>query len=132
MEVRLQMLTTFKDLLHRKPVAESASPPSTRTGSSSTARRSTAEYIMRSMKQALLCSNREEVLEFALHRMPSHGLICEFGVFEGQTIGHIGKQVPGRTVFGFDHSRGLPETWRGRSNGASSAPEAGSRAFRRT
>jgi hypothetical protein len=114
MEVSLQMLTAFKNLLHRKPVAESASPPKHPDWElERAARGSTAKYIMRSMKQALLCSNREEVLEFALHRMPSHGLICEFGVFEGQTISYIGKQVPGRTVFGFDSFEGLPETWRG-------------------
>jgi hypothetical protein len=77
------------------------------------ARRSTAAYIMRRMRQAMICSDREEVLAVAMARMLRHGLICEFGVFEGQTISYIAKQVPDRNVFGFDSFKGLPETWRG-------------------
>ena len=77
------------------------------------ARRSTAAYIMSRMRQAMICSDREEVLAAAMDRMLRHGLICEFGVFEGQTISYIAKQVPDRNVFGFDSFEGLPETWRG-------------------
>ena len=77
------------------------------------ARRSTAAYIMSRMRQAMICSDREEVLAAAMDRMLRHGLICEFGVFEGQTISYIAKQVPDRDVFGFDSFEGLPETWRG-------------------
>ena len=77
------------------------------------ARRSTAAYIMSWMRQAMLCSDREEILDIAMDWMPRHGLICEFGVFEGQTISYIAKHVPDRNVFGFDSFKGLPETWRG-------------------
>jgi hypothetical protein len=77
------------------------------------ARRSTAEYIMAQMKQAVICSSREEVHDIALARMPPDGLVCEFGVFEGQTISYIAKRMPDRPVFGFDSFEGLPENWRG-------------------
>jgi hypothetical protein len=77
------------------------------------ARRSTATYIMSRMRQAMICSDREEVLATAMDRMLRHGLICEFGVFEGQTISYIAKQVPDQNVYGFDSFEGLPETWRG-------------------
>lgn len=68
---------------------------------------------MKHMKQALICSDRREVLDVALHHMPRDGLICEFGVFEGQTITYIATQVPDRTIIGFDSFEGLPEDWRG-------------------
>jgi hypothetical protein len=53
------------------------------------------------------------VLDVAIASMPSAGLVCEFGVFEGDTISYIANRVPGRTVFGFDSFEGLPEDWRG-------------------
>ena len=77
------------------------------------ARRSTNRYIMTNMKRATMCSDREEVLDLALRRIPIHGMVCEFGVFEGQTINYIAAQVPDRAVFGFDSFEGLPEDWRG-------------------
>ena len=67
MEVRLQMLTTFQ-ICSTASLWPSPRRPKHPDWELERARRSTAEYIMRSMKQALLCSNREEVLEFALHR----------------------------------------------------------------
>jgi hypothetical protein len=114
------MLTAFKSLLRgkygveAKPAARGPNPEHERAlERKRAARRSTAEYIMTRMRQATVCSYREEVLDIALHRMPRHGLICEFGVFEGQTISYIAEQVPDRTVFGFDSFEGLPEDWRG-------------------
>ncbi|MFO1039693.1 MAG: TylF/MycF/NovP-related O-methyltransferase [Geminicoccaceae bacterium] len=77
------------------------------------ARRSTAEYITARMTSARLCSCREEVLDIALERMPGEGLICEFGVFEGQTITYLAQHSPDRRLFGFDSFEGLPEDWRG-------------------
>jgi Macrocin-O-methyltransferase (TylF) len=77
------------------------------------ARRSTCNYIRTRMRQAELCSDREEVLDLAMSSMPCHGLVCEFGVFEGQTISYIAQRIQDRTVFGFDSFEGLPEDWRG-------------------
>jgi hypothetical protein len=46
--------------------------------------------------------------------MPDHGLVCEFGVFQGRTISYLARRIPSRIVFGFDSFEGLPENWRGR------------------
>lgn len=108
------MLTTIKRLLDRKPATGAhLAPHRPDPEIERQARRSTAEYIMARMKQAVVCSDREEVLDIAMGRMPRQGLICEFGVFEGQTITYIAQQVPDRAVFGFDSFEGLPEDWRG-------------------
>jgi len=55
------------------------------------------ELLSASFKQADLSENR---------------LICEFGVFNGNTINHIAAMTP-QTVFGFDSFEGLPEDWQG-------------------
>ncbi len=68
--------------------------------------------LMERMQGAKPCSSRYEVLDHALRYLPSQGLICEFGVFEGESINHIARQVPHRSVFGFDSFEGLPEYWR--------------------
>jgi hypothetical protein len=108
------MVTNLKNLPQTGPGTEhDLAPTNPDLKRERAARRSTAAYIMSRMRQAMLCSDREEVLDIALDRMPRHGLICEFGVFEGQTISYIAKQVPDRNVFGFDSFKGLPETWRG-------------------
>jgi predicted O-methyltransferase YrrM len=70
------------------------------------------ENLMNYMEKAKSCSNRYEVLDLALRSIPNHGLICEFGVFEGASINYIAKQLPHRSIFGFDSFEGLPEDWR--------------------
>jgi predicted O-methyltransferase YrrM len=40
------------------------------------------------------------------------GMVLEFGVGAGTTLGIIAEKSPGRTVVGFDVFSGLPETWR--------------------
>ncbi len=76
------------------------------------ARRTTVDYIMARMNRAQSCSRRNEVLDIALSQVLHDGLVCEFGVFEGETINHIAKQLPSRIIFGFDSFEGLPERWR--------------------
>jgi hypothetical protein len=50
-------------------------------------------------------------------------LICEFGVFMGETINHIAT-LTDRPVFGFDSFEGLPERWRdGANQGVFAIPE---------
>ncbi len=80
------------------------------------ARRTSAEYLMARMHRAKSCASRNEVLDVALSRVPSHGLICEFGVFKAESINYIARQLPSRTVFGFDSFEGLPEYWRSSFN----------------
>ena len=43
-------------------------------------------------------------------------MYCEFGVFRGETINHIAKQVT-TTIYGFDSFKGLPEDWKCFSKG---------------
>jgi hypothetical protein len=107
-----EMVTNPMDLPRREAGAD-VTPMNPDLERERLARRSTNAYIMSRMRQAVVCSDREEVLDIALDRMPRHGLVCEFGVFEGQTISYIAKRVPDRSVFGFDSFEGLPETWRG-------------------
>jgi len=52
------------------------------------------------------------VLDLDLQHLPEAECICEFGVFEAQTIDHITRQLPHRSVFGFDSLAGLPQDWR--------------------
>ena len=42
---------------------------------------------------------------------PAEGLILEFGVATGNTIRHLAKLFPSRTIYGFDSFDGLPEAW---------------------
>lgn len=109
---RSPMLATLWTRLHRR---QEAAPPCLAPDLEEirAARRTTAHYIMTRMKEAVICSDREEVLDIALQQMPAEGLVCEFGVFEGQTISHIARQMPERQVFGFNSFEGLPEDWRG-------------------
>jgi Macrocin-O-methyltransferase (TylF) len=106
------MLTMLNAMLRRQPRAD-REQGQRELELTRAARRSTSDYIKARMNQAELCADREEVLDLAMGTMPRHGLVCEFGVFEGQTISYIAQRIPGRTVFGFDSFEGLPEDWRG-------------------
>ncbi len=66
----------------------------------------------RLLDRATPCSSRDEVLDLALCHLRADGLVCEFGVFEGESINRIADRLPGRVVHGFDSFEGLPERWR--------------------
>jgi hypothetical protein len=53
-----------------------------------------------------------DLLSDAMKAVSVDGLICEFGVYRGQTINHIAS-LTHSTVHGFDSFEGLPEDWRG-------------------
>lgn len=74
------------------------------------ARASTARYVEDNMSQVSVFSDRMDHLDHALGQKRSHGLVCEFGVFQGHTINHIAKRVDA-VVHGFDSFEGLPEFW---------------------
>ena len=57
--------------------------------------------------------NRFSLLDYSISKIPSTGLVMEFGVYQGATINHIARRVPSRTVYGFDSFIGLPEDWKG-------------------
>lgn len=71
-----------------------------------------ANHLAARLRTAQACSSRHEVLDVALRHLPAHGLVCEFGVFEAESINYIAGHMPDRLVFGFDSFEGLPERWR--------------------
>lgn len=77
------------------------------------ARDSSAEYINENMKQAKSYPERENMLLAAV-RMASTlpGYMCEFGVYNGQSLRLIADTSPDTPVFGFDSFQGLPTRWR--------------------
>jgi Macrocin-O-methyltransferase (TylF) len=81
-------------------------------GAQAVAESSASDYLASRLRVAEPCSHRFEVLDLALRHVPGDGLVCEFGVFKGESINHIAGQLPHRPVFGFDSFEGLPEYWR--------------------
>jgi hypothetical protein len=63
--------------------------------------------------------DRFEVLQHAAAIAPVDGLVCEFGVATGGTIHCLAGSTPlqGRTIYGFDSFKGLPEPWSGLAAG---------------
>jgi Macrocin-O-methyltransferase (TylF) len=73
--------------------------------------KSTVDYVEAHMKDVTSMDSKWKVHQYALSQVSVKGLYLEFGVYKGQTINFIAKQVP-QTVFGFDSFEGLPEFWR--------------------
>ena len=73
----------------------------------------TVSYIQSSMSNAMIMKDEFEVLTYALSVAKPEGLHMEFGVRSGTTINHIARQLPDKTVYGFDSFEGLPEDWSG-------------------
>lgn len=72
----------------------------------------TADYISRHLMQIDSVDSHLTLLSLALkHVENKEGLYLEFGVFTGQTINHIARQVD-KPIYGFDSFKGLPERWR--------------------
>lgn len=71
-----------------------------------------AAYVKEKMPGALYFLERDALLRYAVQRIQGPGLVLEFGVFGGKSIGSIARAVPG-TVHGFDSFEGLPEDWSG-------------------
>lgn len=71
-----------------------------------------ARYATQHMAGARVLTSRMDVLDHAIGQRPSAGLVCEFGVFRGETLRRIATALPRLTVHGFDTFTGLPEDWR--------------------
>lgn len=71
---------------------------------------STCEYIEKNMVDIPLFDSKQEALDFALEEISFEGLICEFGVWKGESINHIARKKP-QKIHAFDSFEGLPETW---------------------
>lgn len=73
---------------------------------------SSVNLINSKMKEAKICSSRDEVMRTALESAACKGFICEFGVYRGQSLNEIAKYFPEEKIHGFDTFTGLPEYWR--------------------
>lgn len=70
----------------------------------------TVDYVQTKMTGIRSYTNKFELLNAAMHVMPTEGMILEFGVWRGGTINAIAKKTE-RKVYGFDSFEGLPEDW---------------------
>jgi predicted O-methyltransferase YrrM len=77
-----------------------------------------ANYVIEHMGKALKVEGKDKHLRFALKGI-QEGLICEFGVFKGQSINWMAAWFPDRIIHGFDSFEGLPEDWTGYNQAAS-------------
>lgn len=71
--------------------------------------RSTVEYVEQNMRNVQSTCNKKHLLTraFAVADVSEGRLICEFGVFKGDTLNHIAR-LSGGNVYGFDSFEGLP------------------------
>jgi len=77
------------------------------------ANESTTDYINEHMGEVDSLASSYDVLAKALSyaKLGEDKLVCEFGVFTGNSINYIASKIQG-IVFGFDSFEGLPERWR--------------------
>jgi hypothetical protein len=68
-------------------------------------------FILRELAGAPRFKTRNELLEYSLGHVAAEGLFLEFGVYKGDSINHIARLKPKRTIYGFDSFGGLPEDW---------------------
>jgi len=71
---------------------------------------STCEYIEKNMVNVPLFNDSDDAMDFALNQINFKGIICEFGVWKGQSINYIARKSS-QDVHAFDSFEGLPETW---------------------
>jgi hypothetical protein len=72
---------------------------------------STAKYVKEKLYNVPSFESKFSLLDRAINLAEKTGLFCEFGVYTGETINYIAKQV-NTVVHGFDSFEGLPEYWR--------------------
>ena len=73
---------------------------------------STADYVAKKMPHVDSVTSKFDLLSLAMQKANvTNKLICEFGVFSGDTINHIAS-LTNEKVYGFDSFEGLPERWR--------------------
>ncbi|MDZ4762716.1 MAG: class I SAM-dependent methyltransferase [Alphaproteobacteria bacterium] len=80
------------------------------------ARADTVDYIEANLKDAMLCSGRQELIELCMRREKTAGLgglILEFGVAAGVSTRAIAGCASPRIIHGFDSFEGLPSDWSG-------------------
>lgn len=71
-----------------------------------------AAFVEEMMDTATVLRSRHENIVLAAQNAPEEGMILEFGVGEGTSLGWLQDELPGRRIVGFDSFEGLPEDWR--------------------
>lgn len=75
------------------------------------------DFVEKHLSTALCFDYRSELHAHALSRLPKEGLICEFGVYKGDSVNAIADALVAvgddRPVYGFDSFVGLGEDWAG-------------------
>jgi len=74
-----------------------------------------ADHADSHMPQALCLRNIQKLWRHAFERCAPGGLIAEFGVWTGTSIGFFAS-LTSETVYGFDSFEGLREDWKGWEN----------------
>lgn len=73
---------------------------------------SSAAWAEEHLLKAAAFPTREAHLRAAARLAPAQGLVLEFGVGHGESLGWLASEAAGRRVVGFDSFEGLPEDWR--------------------
>jgi predicted O-methyltransferase YrrM len=73
---------------------------------------STVEYVEKYMPHVESAKSKPELLTraFGMADVSDDRLICEFGVFKGESINHVAGLTQ-KTLYGFDSFKGLAEEW---------------------
>lgn len=73
---------------------------------------STMEYVEKYMPHVASVKCKPELLTraFGMADVSGDRLVCEFGVFKGESINHVAKLTP-KKLYGFDSFEGLAEEW---------------------
>jgi hypothetical protein len=81
------------------------------------ARRESAEYIYNNLRKAILFENAYDYWSHLISKVLHTGLLMEFGVYYGNSINHIARQLSEnndkRIIYGFDSFEGLSENFGG-------------------
>jgi predicted O-methyltransferase YrrM len=72
----------------------------------------TADFVASHMPLVTPYPDRFALYEATLKQVTIPGMICEFGVFKGESINYIAEILSNADVYGFDSFEGLPEDWR--------------------
>jgi len=72
------------------------------------------DFVSRNMMSAVWLEYRERVWDFCIQELSDskHGVILEFGVFEGNSINYFSSRLPDKEFIGFDSFLGLEESWK--------------------
>jgi len=70
-----------------------------------------AQFVIKNCISAPVIKDKPTLVSYALNQVDVDGMYMEFGVYKGYSINRIAKEIPDKTVYGFDSFEGLPETW---------------------